>query len=207
MSGFARLKFEQGKTPIMDSSESSEEGYEFRTKDNKKIVHFTKDTFTYTIFGEIYTNFENTFEEIERIFLPLLKKAGINNLSRIDIRKINLMEAKSPDNVSGEFLLNECFKNSLVNNFTSFPELKYLESGTSSVQLKMENYQMNLSYGFLPDKPDLKRKKQILLDIDLFKISTDLLLNDVESEWKKINQEIFNVFNWALNKNLISSLK
>ena len=204
--GFAQLKFEKGKTPIMDSGKSTESGNEFRAKDGKKIVHLTNDTFTYTISGEIYSNFENTYEEINKFFIPFLKNIGIKTLNRVAIRKINLMEAKDSLDTDDAKLLGGALKESLINHFLNLPGLANLESGASNFQLRKENYQLNLSYGLLPKNPESKNRGQILLDIDLFGDYQKLTIEEIGSEWLKFNNEIFNIFNWAVNEEVISNL-
>jgi len=71
----------------------------------------------------------------------------------------------------------------------------------------MENAhrRLNISYGLISplhknDKP------RALLDIDLFLVNQKVALNSIESIWQEINNEIFNIFNWAISPDLKASL-
>lgn len=195
----AEVKFEKNKTPILQSASSSNQGWEFKSDDNTKILGITGDTLTYTVNGREYENFQKAFFEIKESFFPVLKEFNIINFHRVAIRKINLIEPKD-DQVSIEKLLS-VFNKELVSNFHSFPVLDLMVSGVFNVRMEKAEKQLNLSYGLI-SPIDKKKKTKVLLDIDLMLLDQNLGLDSIESKWKEIKEEIFNIFCWAISKNL-----
>jgi len=202
--GHATLKISKDKTPIIQSGGNTTKGLELKTEDNNKILSITEDTLSYTIHGSAYENFEKSISEIKKDFLPILSGLNILKFSRIAIRKINLMEQVEPKNYSDNELLIKVFNQNLINNFISFPDTNSMVSGVTNVRIEKENNRLNVSYGLIP--PTKEGGKQILLDIDLFCINQEVDIDSVESKWKEINNEIFNIFNWAICEGLKESL-
>ena len=71
----------------------------------------------------------------------------------------------------------------------------------------MENAdnRLNIVYGLLAPS-QMKSKKQILLDIDLFYFNQNTQLDLIGEKWTEINDEIFNIFNWAISSELKAEL-
>ena len=113
-----------------------------------------------------------------------------------------MIEPKTSE-FSNQDLLSGVFNENLVDNLKYFPDTKNISTGITNVTLEDADNKLNLSYGLLTPAPD---KKQILLDIDRFLINQDVNLNGLESTWKAINDEIFNIFNWALNDKIIAQI-
>ncbi|MEX0828631.1 MAG: TIGR04255 family protein [Nitrospirales bacterium] len=186
------------KTPIIQTASSSNCGYQFKTINNDKTLAITEDTFTYTISGPTYQNFYETISEIKSDFFPILEECNVTNCSRIAIRKINLVEPKDPA-YSSDSLFALAFNKNLVHNFSVFPDKKCITSGITNVTLEKDDKRLNLIYGILSPNP---KKKQILLDIDLFLINQNVGLELIESTLAEINTEIFNIFSWALSEEM-----
>jgi len=191
----AAVKFQKDKTPIIQTAESENHGYEFKTNDNDKTLAVTNDTLSFTVNGPTYKNFYIAFSEIENDFFPILNDLGVTDFHRIAIRKINLVEPVNPE-FPNKDLLSLVFNENLVNNLKSFPDTSFISSGITNVTLENNKNRLNLIYGLLAPA---QQKKQILIDIDLFLINQNVDLNSLKSIWETINTEIFNIFNWALS--------
>lgn len=201
---FAEVRFEKDKTPIIQTTSSPNHGYEFKTEDNSKTLFITEDTLSYTIAGPTYKNFLVTISEIKQDFFPILHECCDLKFNRIAIRKINLIEPIELT-LSSKALLLSAFNEDLVHNITFFPDVTRVASGVTNVTMENVDKRINIVYGLLA--PIQKGgKKQILLDIDLFFFNQNVPLNLVESKWTEINDEIFNIFNWAISNELKADL-
>lgn len=200
----AQVRFEKDKTPIIQTASSLTHGYEFKTEDNSKILVITEDTLFYTITGPAYQNFSEAISEIKQDFFPILKESHVSKFIRIAIRKVNLIEPIEP-NHSGKDLLTVAFNEDLVHNITSFPQLTQVASGVTNVRMEDADKTLNIVYGLLAPI-QIKGKRQILLDIDLFLFNQNAPLDLIEAKWTTINDEIFNIFNWAISQELKADL-
>lgn len=202
-----RVKFEKEKTPVLESAQSEAEGFEFQSEDKKKIFRLTETTFTYTIFGDIYTNFEDIKNELDALLLPALGVCQIPSANWVSIRKTNILETTSPENRPPQIdLLKNAFNETLIKNILSLPNSENVESQTSNITLKTNGYKLNLNYGLLSNAIDRKiENPQLILDIDLIS-QGDFPMKNIGTEWDKINDEIFNIFNWSITESLKESL-
>ncbi len=191
-------------TPLIQKTKTIAEGSEFKTKDNNTVIAFTNDFFSITILGEAYSNFNNTFENIKTNFFPLFKKAGINVFERLAIRKVNLFTFLSAKDSKPTGVLPMVFNNSIIDNILFFPCQDNLDSGITKLAFNKEDYHLNLIYGLLKGNTNLK---QFVLDIDLFKLTADIPIDSVPEIMESINNEIFNIFNWAIQKSLLENLE
>ena len=201
---FAQVKFEKDKTPIVQTASSPTHGYEFKTEDNNKTLVITEDTLSYTIAGPLYQNFSVTLSEIKNDFFHILKECQVLSFNRIAIRKINLIEPIDPT-LSNKDLLLMAFNEDLVHSIISFPDTTRLASGVTNVTMENDKKKLNLVYGLLAPSQK-KGKKQILLDMDLFFFNQSIPLSLIEAKWTEINNEIFNIFNWAISGKLKADL-
>jgi len=196
---YAEVKFEKDKTPILQSASSANEGFEFKTKDNAKTFGITGDTLSYTVTGPTYQNYESAFKEIKQEIFPIMEELGIINFFRIAIRKINLIEPKE-NHIPVENLLS-VFNEELVYNFKAFPNMGSITSGVANVKMEDSDKRLNISYGLISPN-DKKKKPQLLLDIDLILFNQNIGFDSIESKWKEIKDEIFNIFCWAISKGI-----
>ncbi len=201
---FAQVRFEKDKTPIVQTARSPNHGYEFKTEDNNKTLVITEDTLSYTISGPIYQNFPGAIFEIKNNFFPILAECNVVNFNRVAIRKINLIEPIDLRNTNKDLLLM-AFNKDLVHNITFFPDITWIASGISNVTMEKTDKRLNIVYGLLAPSQK-KTNKQILLDIDLFFCNQDFALDTLEQKWTEINDEIFNIFNWAISSDLKADL-
>lgn len=80
---FAEVRFEKDKTPIIQTANSPNHGYEFKIEDNNKTLVITEDTLSYTIAGPTYQNFVKAISEIEDDFFPILEECHVLNFKRV----------------------------------------------------------------------------------------------------------------------------
>lgn len=200
----AEVRFEKDKTPIIQTASSPNHGYEFKTEDNNKTLIITEDTLSYTIAGPSYQKFSLAISEIKEDFFPILKENNVLSFNRIAIRKINLIEPIDPT-LSNRDLLLMAFNEDLVHSIISFPEITRVASGVTNVTMENDKKKLNMVHGLLAPSQK-KGKKQILLDMDLFFFNQNVPLDLIEAKWTEINNEIFNIFNWAISGNLKADL-
>ncbi len=204
-SGGIEFKIDQ-KTPIVKTLKSSDAGLELKSQDGKKILSFTDTALTCTIYGEVYKNFESFKSEFKEYCIPLLNLFDVQLFNRFAIRKINLMESVASElDYPPVCLLDSAFNKVLIEGFSMNPGAKFVASGLSQTLLKNENYHLNLNYGLLPHNTAVE-KRQLILDIDLYLVQENLKLVDLIPEWKKMNNEIFNIFHWAIKKELLEAI-
>ena len=204
LQNFAEVRFEKDKTPIIQTASSPNHGYEFKTEDNNKTLVITEDTLSYTIAGPSYQRFSVAISEIKKDFFPILKESNVSNFTRIAIRKINLIEPIE-STYSNKDLLFMAFNKDLIRGIASFPDMARVASGVTNVTMENADNRLNIVYGLLAPS-QMKPKKQILLDIDLFYFNQNTPLDLIEEKWSEINDEIFNIFNWAISGELKADL-
>ena len=136
----------------------------------------------------------------------MLVGKGVNSYSRVAIRKVNIIGFGITEGSTAADALPHFFNSSLVENFSFFPCNEYANKNLVHVAYKNIPYQLNMAYGLL-EKVNIEATDQLLLDIDLFKINDVTSSGKVGDVMKDINDEIFNIFAWSINKNIINSLK
>lgn len=200
------IAFKVDQTPIIQSIPEKQTGYELKSNDGQKVLAITIDTISYTISGNVYSDFENLLSEI-KLITEIIDACNIIHITRLAIRKINVIDFIIPDANEGSpmnflsFVLNQ----NLLSNVSYFPSTENINQKLHTVNFAKDDSRLNLRYGLLV--PIIEKKAgQIIIDIDLFKVgnidnnkSIDLL--------REINIEIFNIFNWSLSENAIIQLQ
>ena len=168
-----------------------------KSENGQRIIDINETGLSFTIGGSSYISFENLIEDINNIisFLDLCK---IDSVKRLAIRKINIVEFKNNQNPSE--ILNFLINPNLVGHIQDFPKRNQINHSIQSLNYKNENKYLNIKYGFnIP--PQLNSELgQLIIDIDLYRqeiIKTENIISDS----KLMNSEIFNIFNWLINDN------
>jgi uncharacterized protein (TIGR04255 family) len=130
----------------------------------------------------------------------VINKIHISTLTRIAIRKINIFEFEYNDGTPVINFLPYIIKESMVENYFNFPNIDKATSGITQLSFNELDYQLNLSYGLLKDK-SATGKNLAVIDIDLFKLG-NIDISMLDDEMKKINNEVFNVFEFLISDNL-----
>ena len=202
---FPRFNLGKGKSyEILLNNENTnfqqiEDGHNIimKSENGQRIINIKENSLSFTVSGTSYKSFDNISKDLENI-ISFLTLCEINEITRLAIRKINIVEFKNSENPSDilRFLLNP----TLINHIEKFPNGQNINHSIQSINFKKNNDFLNIKYG-LNIPPQLNYEVgQLIIDIDLFqqdKIDKSSILN----KSKKINSEIFNIFNWIINEN------
>ena len=203
-----KIEMSPDGTPLLLSSAASDYGMELCSDDDCRILGVTKDSLTLTIIGKKYTNISDVLKEFENLYIPTIKNLDIMKLSRIAIRKINMIDAYgTTELLDCRSLIGEVYNGSIVSNIQIIPMDAPITRGLTSISLEnSDNYNLHLNYGFVGDHPQKKNIKQFTYDVDLFNANTNICIENLIDEFKKINSEIYNIFIWGINSKIIESL-
>jgi len=194
----------ENQTPILQSKGESFVGFELRNDDGNKTLTITNDAITLQISGAIYKDYDSHKEFINKIIV-FSKKINVIQLSRIAIRKINVIEFKNDKlkPMDGVSIILNPYLSELVKNI---PSKSFLNNFQNTIRFKNGNDNLNLIYGFNVLNEDVS---QVYIDMDLFKESQTFSydLNNLSNEFTGLNNELFNIFHWSLGSELKSHLK
>ena len=168
-----------------------------KSENGQRIIDINETSLSFTIGGSSYISFENLIEDINNI-ISFLDLCNIDSVKRLAIRKINIVEFKNNENPSE--ILNFLINPNLVGHIQDFPKRNQINHSIQSLNYKNEDKYLNIKYGFnIP--PQLNSELgQLIIDIDLYRqeiIKTENIISDS----KLMNSEIFNIFNWLINDN------
>ena len=203
-----KIQLSPEKTPILVSTSKSHDGFEFRSSSKHSVLAITKDMLTLSVLGTSYSNSSKVFQDFEEIYIPLIEMLNINILNRVAIRKINMLEAVTKNKSDCQDVLKTIYNNNLIANTVFMPSESTLGSSLSSTSLldMNEEYRLVLNYGLLEEKPEQKEKKLFTYDIDVFTMNRETESTDLLTEFQKINKEMYNIFIWGMNPELIKKL-
>lgn len=195
--------FDRNKTPLVQKFQD-QKGVELRSLDGKRALSINTNTFTYTIAGNVYKNYNQLKEDL--ILLDVfLKKFNISTVNRVAIRKLNIIDFKAGKNpISG---LKHLINPDLLANLSYFPSSDKISQNFQNVNYVQDPFQLNLKYGMnmLPKSIDGDNFGQVIIDIDLFRIG-EMTSQNMFQVTDEINSEIFNVFNWVISENALKIL-
>lgn len=165
--------------------------------DGQKDITITESSLNFSVEGGVYIKYESVLTDLKTI-LEFLKICNIEIVNKFSIRKINIVEFKNTENPNGilDLLLNKA----LINNNDAFPNMNNINHNIHSVNFVNENYFLNLKYG-MNILPQLNAERgQLIIDIEITNKS-EISLDTILTESNRINDEIFNVFDWVINDN------
>lgn len=203
-----QISFNQDdQTPILQPVSNNSLGFEMKSNDGTKILTVLEDVLSYNISGSSYENFSQIQNEVLHI-LNIFKKNNVETLSRIAIRKINIVDfsLQGNDNMSPLDVTKMILNAQLVNGVDSFPKASSIVQNINTINYSEGENRLNLIYGLLKQSESGSKNGQVIIDIDLFKegnLDSNLLVKYLTN----INNEIFNVFNWCISENAKSILK
>lgn len=183
-----------GQTPIIKSTTESN-GFILQSTDGLKRINFTNTSAIITILGNAYKKFEEIIPILERV-KSVLTNAGVSDLQRVSVRKVNIITFTSQENNLSS-IFSDLFAQGIVNSIEAFPKPETLRQNMHSIVLNKENYRLNLNYG-APEFDNTQRPLtgSIVIDIDLIRFGSSgisrLLDNTTE-----LNSEIYSVFSWV----------
>lgn len=197
-----QISFKQKEqTPILQSL-NEDQGIEMKSDDGQKIIFINKTSFSVTVSGRAYKNFNKLTEEVEKIneFFTI---CGITTVKKIAIRKMNIVEFKISDNPSStlEYIISP----DLLSNLSYFPKSELIKQNIQTVNYINDECRLNLKYGLNVPPPPNTELGQIIIDIDLINLANNEI-SKVFDAANLMNQEIFNVFSWSINDNTLTLL-
>lgn len=196
-----QVSFRDSQTPIVQPIRENE-GVELKSEDGQKILTIDRTMLSLTVSGVVYRDYYSLKEDLTKIE-DFLKLSNISELNRIAIRKINLVEFKLEDNAND--VLSALINPNLTVNQNYFPNSEKITHNIHSLNYRDGDAFLNIKYG-LNVPPNTNTKiGQILIDIDLYKL-TKLESSAIFEASDEINSEIFNVFNWVLSNKTLSML-
>lgn len=199
--GFQISLNSNNQTPILQSLKE-DDGIELKSENGQKVIRVTNGSFVFTINGNEYKGFELILKELSS-FTAILSDFKINEVNRLSIRKLNIVEFKVTDNPFS--MLSLLLSPYLSNNFEYYPSQQFIEQNIQTLRYKKDEFRLNLNYGL--NLPILQNPQigQVLIDIDLINTSKIDVL-ELEKIATEMNQEIFNVFNWAVSDKTLALL-
>ena len=197
-----QISFKQNEqTPILQSLKE-EQGIEMKSDDGQKVIFINSTSFSVTISGRVYKNFNELKDQIEQI-QEFFKICDITSVKKVAIRKMNIIEFKITNNPSET--LEYIIASDLLSNLSYFPNSELIKQNIQTVNYLNDEHRLILKYGLNVPPPPNKDLGQIIIDIDLINLAN----TDIEKVFETadvMNQEIFNVFSWSINQNTLSLL-
>jgi hypothetical protein len=193
----------ENKNEVIENKGAEEEIY-FIFKKDKSSLQINKDSFILKINGSEYQSFKNITFIIEKI-VELSSLLKIDVFKVISFNKLNILELKEVEDLSNvsyyahhEYINSEIRKpnshNLVINDFR-----------TLSMKNVDEKADLMLKYGLNSPTNEQGKLKHLFIQIDI--TTQDILKNDVITTLKKVNKELFNVFNWTISYKLINLLE
>jgi len=189
------LSFNKGTSNVKSVNEGSI--INLKSEDGQKSIQISDTRLNFTVSGKAYKCFSDLNSELVKIG-EFLELCSIKNVVRLAIRKINIVEFKINDTPTDvlSFLLNS----ELVSYLNAFPNKEHINHSLQVLNYKDNNNYLNLKYGLvIPQNPNTTHG-QLVIDIDMYK-QESIKKEDIVSESKIINSEIFNIFSWLINDN------
>lgn len=183
-----------GQTPIIKSTTESN-GFVLQSTDGLKRINFTNTSAIFTVLGNAYRKYEEIVPILERV-KTVLSDAGVNDLKRVSVRKVNIITFTSQEN-SLSSIFSDLFAQGIVNSIEAFPQPEALRQNMHSIVLNKENYRLNLNYG-APEFDNAQRPLtgSIVIDIDLIRLGSSKIVNLLDYT-AELNSEIYSVFSWV----------
>jgi uncharacterized protein (TIGR04255 family) len=157
--------------------------------------------------GEVYTHFADAQKYLDQTFYIVSEILGINSFNRVAVRKINIIGSKPAEDSERRFdhIMDLVFNDALIGPAMLTPAASHLVSTVTNCIFAKDQNHLNLIYGILPQEME-QGVRQILLDIDIFNLKETTTVDEARSMMANINNEIFNVFMWALKPGVKSIL-
>lgn len=189
------------QTPILQSL-NDEEGIEMKSIDGQKILSINKSSFSVTISGRSYKNFNSLKQEISKVN-EFFNICDISTVKKTAIRKMNIIEFRIANNPIE--ILEQIISPDLLSNLSYFPKSELIKQNIQTVNYVNNEYRLNLKYGLNVPPPPNTELGQVIIDIDLINLSNTTIDNVFEMA-SSMNQEIFNVFNWSISDKTLNLL-
>ncbi|MCC6838393.1 MAG: TIGR04255 family protein [Bacteroidia bacterium] len=198
-----QIKNINNKTEVIPSS-TGVSGILFETKNSLQSINISETFILIGINGSVYTNLETLWNTIEGDLMSIFNICGIKQLEWVSIRKINVFQFELQPDTKPLEGISAVFNKALISNFLTIPGGEFMFNGISNITLKNGTNNLNLTLGLVPSQ---ETKKSLILDIDVYCIEEGLAVEKLKERIFEINQEIFNVFSWSLQDQMIKQLQ
>jgi uncharacterized protein (TIGR04255 family) len=197
----------QHETPIVNTTRG--QGFVLKSTDGTRSINFNSNSIDININGLGYRNFAEIQEfEIEKI-KNLLISLDISLVNRIAVRKINIIGIKVPDNMNLTQISKDLLNERISYSLDSYPMEEFIQQNITTVNYIKDKNGLNLRSGLTlqPNNANVKiNLGHIICDIDRYN-SEDIDSANLSEEFKKLNEELFDIFIWFLNEKAINILK
>ncbi|MBJ6145842.1 TIGR04255 family protein [Hymenobacter sp. BT559] len=191
------------KTPIVSPVGSTDvNNLVLISQSGQSTFSIKEDELTLTIVGNEYVNFKHTQGVLDKSVYRIGEALRLTNLSRISIRKINILAIPTELSLSLGVFYKALYHNLLTVTGTSLPASAFLYSGVSNYRFINDPYRLDLVYGITPE-PGPDKSREFILDIDILNTSEENSFSNLNAVFQTINDELFNVFNWSINPELL----
>lgn len=196
----------QHETPIINTTTGK--GFFLKSTDGSKTINFTSKSIDININGSGYTNFaEIQSFEIDKI-KKLLISLEILIVNKVAIRKINIIGFRIPDNTNLTQISKSLLNERICYSLETYPMEEFIQQNINSVSYNIGKDGLNLKSGLTvqPNSANVKPNLgHVICDIDRF--TSDNIDSEKLSEvFKKLNEEIFDIFIWFLNHDSLKIL-
>lgn len=196
----------QHETPIVNTTKG--QGFSLKSNDGNKSIVFTNNSIDININGLGYNNFAEiqNFEIIK--IQNLLISLNILIVKRIAIRKINIIGIKIPDNTSLTQISKDLLNDRIAYSLDTYPMEEFVQQNVNSISYLNDKDGLNLKSGLTvqPNSVNVKASLgHVICDIDRYN-SGDNSSESLSVEFRKLNEEIFDIFIWFLNSKSIKIL-
>jgi len=196
----------QHETPIINTTKG--QGFLLKSSDGHKTINFTPTSIDININGLGYKNFaEIQSFEIDKI-KKLLISLNILNVTRIAIRKINIIGIKIPENTSLTQISKDLLNERIAYSLDTYPMEEFIQQNVNSVSYLKGKDGLNLKSGLTvqPNSVNVKPTLgHLICDIDRYN-SESIISESLSEVFRKLNEEIFDIFIWFLNSKSIKIL-
>lgn len=198
------FKIRSSSSDIISKSEN-ENFIELKTLNGKRKISISDNVVNFQIAGDDYKGFDSFIQNEFLIFQTILNNNKIENVTNLQLRKINLLGYEGVSDVQPLVVTENIFREDLIKSFTYIPndgETFKRKLDTLHYYYENEKIDLILKYGLIVDSAE---SGKIILDIDISKknINCDELTVKIE----ELNNKLFNVFYWAINDKAKDLLK
>lgn len=196
----------QHETPIVNTTKG--QGFSLKSTDGNKTIVFTSTSIDININGLGYKNFAEiqSFEidKIQRLLISL----NILIVKRIAIRKINIIGIKIPENTNLSQISKDLLNERISYSLDTYPMEEFIQQNINSINYINGKDGLNLKSGLTVQQNSANVKSSlghVICDIDRYN-SDDNSSENISALFRKLNEEIFDIFIWFLNSKSIKIL-
>lgn len=179
--------------------------FTFKSNNGKEEIEFSHNKCSIIIDGENYINIDTVLKTYS-IINEFLTNVGLKNFTKVTLRKINIIEFEAEENSNANGILSYLLNSSAISDTLSLPGNEFVTNNFYNIKYKKELYSLNLKYGLYNSDHRESTRNQLVIDIELSHISQSEI-SALVNEITKINQEVFNAFNWLINERTINILR